>query len=84
FLLRKNGHDTEDSSYLLFYHPDKVMDSVFLFHTQLVKVECDVIAAEALFRKALQCLKESMPQASKECGYCQYRERKFDATLLDY
>src|SRR3989344_306581 len=72
FLLRKNGYETEDYSYLIFYHPDKVIDTVFLFHTNLVKLDVDVKKAEKMFADAIALLDGPMPEASGECGFCKY------------
>lgn len=84
FLLRKNGYKTEDYSYLMFYHPDKVVDEVFLFHTHLVKLDVNVESAGKIWENALAMLDGPMPQSSGECSYCKYRETKFNASLLDY
>jgi len=84
FLLRKNNYETEDYSYLIFYHPDKVVDNVFLFHTTLVKVEVNINHAEDLWKEALSLLDKPMPDSSKECEYCVYRERKINSSLLDF
>lgn len=71
FLLQKNGYKTEDYAYLLFYHPSRVLASgEVVFHTDLVKMEVDVDNAEKLFRKGLKALEGSIPDASKECGFC--------------
>lgn len=73
FLLRKNGHETEDYAYLLFYHPDKVdSDGDVLFNTDLVKMEIDVKNAERIFERAIKTLSGEMPEPSAECGYCRY------------
>jgi predicted RecB family nuclease len=73
FLLRKNGHRTEDYSYLLVYHPVKVSASGdVMFHTDLLKLKVDVDNAEKILRKALDVLSGDMPEASKECRYCQW------------
>lgn len=84
FLLRKNNYETEDYAYLLFYHPDKVVDDVFLFHSDLVKVKVDVKSAENLWKNALKTLEGAMPEASTECQHCPYRGVKINTNLLDY
>ncbi|MFH2020925.1 MAG: PD-(D/E)XK nuclease family protein [archaeon] len=84
YLLRKNGYDTEEYSYLLFYHPDKVLENVFLFHKDLVKVDFDIKFAERLIDKALKLLEGPMPSSSGECSYCKYREAKINSSLLDF
>lgn len=91
FLFRKNGYDTEDYSYLLFYHPDKVVGNVFLFHKDLVKIRTDVKKAEELIKKALKLISGKMPEADPSCEYCRYRETKINVdkkekktSLLDF
>jgi hypothetical protein len=71
FLFRKNSYKTEDYSYLLFYHPDKVdSDGDVIFNTDLVKMKIDVKNAEKIFNKALKVLNSSIPEAGEECGFC--------------
>jgi hypothetical protein len=73
FLLRKNGYETEDYAYLLFYHPDKVSESGDVaFHADLVTMEVDVKNAEKILERALGVLGGSMPEASDECEYCKW------------
>ncbi len=73
FLLRKNGYETEDYAYLLFYHPDKVLEKGdFVFHTDLVKMKIDVKNAENIFKKALNVLNGEMPEPAKDCEYCKW------------
>lgn len=94
YLLRKNGYETEDYSYLLFYHPDKVVENVFIFHTDLVKIDTNMKIVEDILKKALDILEGDMPEASIECKYCKYKELVIDetpvkkeekrSTLLDY
>ena len=62
FLLRKNGYETEDFAYLLFYHPDKVTEKGdVIFHTDLIKMKIDIKNAEKIFK-----------EASEECGFCKW------------
>jgi hypothetical protein len=76
FLLRKNGFETEDYAYLLFYHPDKVeKDGDVAFHIDLVKVEISVKNAEKIFMKAIKILKGEMPDCGEECEFCKWATR---------
>ena len=84
YLLNKKGYETEDYAYLLFYHPDKVIESVFHFHTDLIKMKASIKDAEKLWKDALKLLDGPMPLASKDCTYCPYRGIKVNSTLLDY
>ncbi len=77
FLLRKNGYETEDYSYLLFYMPEKVIETgEFVFNTELVKMDINVRHAEKLFNKAIDVLNGKMPKCSKECEYCSWKKIK--------
>lgn len=75
FLLRKNGYDTEDYAYLLFYHPVSVHESGAVdFHADLVKMSISVKNAERIFKEALKVLEDVMPQPSEECGFCAWAQ----------
>jgi len=77
FLLRKNGYETEDYAYLLFYHPLKVNSSGnVIFSTDLVKMNVSVKDAEKLFKKALITLKGHKPKADEECGFCEWKNAR--------
>ncbi len=80
FLLRKNGFETEDYGFLLFYHPDKVNgNGDVVFHKELVKMEIDVGNAENKFKEALEILDGKMPKHSEECGFCKWAgDNNFD------
>lgn len=74
-LLRKNGYDTEDYAYLLFYVPEKINGGGdFIFDTTLVKMPVDVKHAEELFRKAVGVLKAEMPASGADCAFCRWKE----------
>lgn len=73
FLLRKNSCETEDYSYLLFYHPEKVnKKGDVVFHTDLIKMPVDIKNAEKIFREAITILKNPMPKPSEDCGFCKW------------
>ncbi len=70
-LLRKNGYETEDYAYLLFFHPDKVSASgEVIFNKDLVKMKVSVENAERIFKEALNVLRGPLPDSSGECGFC--------------
>ena len=74
FLLRKNGYQTEDYAYLLFYMPEKVIKSgEFIFNTELVKMNIHVGHAENLFNKAVKVLNGKEPKASDNCKFCEWK-----------
>lgn len=71
FLLRKNGYETEDYAYLLFYHPSEVnSNGDVVFNTDLVKIEISVKNAERIFQRALKVLEGDMPPPDENCQYC--------------
>lgn len=75
YLLRKNGHQTEDYSYLLFYHPEQVNpNGDVVFHKHLVKMEVSLKNAEKIFTNALKVLGGEMPLSSEECRFCKWCE----------
>ena len=71
FLLRKNGYETEDYTYLLFYHPHQVEETGHVcFNTDLVKIKVDIKNAEKIFKRALEVLEAVLPHSSEKCGFC--------------
>jgi len=76
FLLRKNGYETEDYAYLLFYHPDKVNENGdFVFHTDLVRMDISVKNAERIFNEAEKVLEGNMPEPSDNCQFCEWVDK---------
>lgn len=74
FLLRKNGFETENYAYLLFYHPKEVEDDGDVaFHTDLIRVDTHIENAEILFNEAIEILKGEIPDDNGECGFCRWR-----------
>ena len=74
FLLRKNGYQTEDYAYLLFYMPEKVIKTgEFVFNTELVKMDTHIGHAENLFNKAVKVLNGKEPKASDNCKFCEWK-----------
>ncbi|MBI2044685.1 PD-(D/E)XK nuclease family protein [Candidatus Pacearchaeota archaeon] len=72
-LLRKNGYETEDYAYLLFYHPSEVNErGDVVFHTDLVKMEISIKEAERLMKDAVKCLGGEMPEAHDGCEFCKW------------
>ena len=67
FLLRKNGYNTEDYSYLLFYYPNRVNDNgEVVFDTKLVKI--NVGDGEKVFKKAIKLINGEEPK--EKCEWC--------------
>ena len=72
FLLRKNGYETEDYAFLLFYHPKEVTPTgEVIFNTDLKKMKVDVKNAEKIFENAIKLLNEDCPKES--CEWCDGR-----------
>lgn len=70
FLLQKNGYETEDYAFLLFYVPNKVLETgEVIFDTSLVKMQVNVNNAEKLFQQALELLNRPCPKET--CEWCQ-------------
>lgn len=71
FLLRKNGYETEDYTYLLFYYPNKVTETgEVIFDTKLIKVKTDGKHGAKIFRQAIKLLQGKCPKAEKDCEWC--------------
>ena len=65
----KNGYQTEDYAFLLFYHPKEVKENgEVIFNTDLKKMKVDVKNAEKLFKEAIKLLSGECPQ--KSCEWC--------------
>lgn len=74
FLLRKNGYETEDYAFLLFYVPKEVTETgEVVFDTTLKKMKIDVNNAEIILNKAIKLLNGPCPKESsseEECEWC--------------
>ena len=76
FLLRENGYQTEDYTYLLFYYPNRVTETgEVIFDTKLIKIKTDPKRGEKVFKQAIRILQGKEPKASKECGFCKLWEK---------
>ena len=74
FLLRKKSYETEDYPYLLFYMPEKVLESgEFIFKSELIKMKVDIEHAEFLLNRAVKIINGDMPEPSEKCGYCKLK-----------
>lgn len=70
FLLRKNGYQTEDYGFLLFYVPSEVIETgEVVFDTSLIKMEIDIENVEKTWKKALELLNGECPQEG--CEWCE-------------
>jgi len=74
FLLKNNGYETEDFSYLLFYVPREVTETgEVIFDTELVKMNVSADRGEKAFNDALKLLNDKCPKKHTEqiCPWCQ-------------
>jgi len=70
FLLRKNGYETEDYAFLLFYVPKEVMPTgEIIFDTILKKMKINIKEAEKAWKKAIKLLNGNCPK--KSCEWCE-------------
>ena len=78
FLLRKNGYDTADYTYLLFYYPKEVTDTgEVVFETKLIKIKTDPKRGESIFEKAISILQsEKPPTPNEDCEYCRWKDSR--------
>ncbi len=77
FLLRQNGYETEDYGYLLFYYPEKVLETgEVIFETKLIKMNINTENAKKIFEEAIKLLKGKCPAHHKEkvCDWCRLVE----------
>jgi len=72
YLLQKNGYETEDYAYLLFYYPTQVTHSgTIVFQTELKKMPVNAFNAEKIVIKAVSVLQKEIPQMNG-CKYCEW------------
>jgi len=74
FLFQKNGYATEDFAFLLFYIPNKVLETgEVVFDTKLIKMKVDIKNAENLWKRALKILNGKCPKKHEEkiCPWCE-------------
>ena len=73
FLLRENGFSTADYGFLLFYYPNKVLETgEVVFDTKLIKMEVDTGKAKRIWARALNVLNGACPRkhGEKICPWC--------------
>lgn len=74
YLLRKNGFDTEEYAYVLFYYPKGVnWRGDVWFHKRLEKIPISIAGAEQLWQQALAVLNGKMPLAAESCEFCRWK-----------
>lgn len=77
-LLRKNGYETEDYTYLLFYYPHQVEENEYVcFKTELITIQIGIKNAEQIFQKAVDILEGDCPEPDKECVFCRWANESF-------
>lgn len=80
FLLKKDGYDIEDYSYLLFYYVDGISrNGSIRFKGELVKV--NLKNEEETFKKAVELIKKGKIPEEK-CGWCGVLEKQVTGSKL--
>jgi len=76
FLLRENGYQTEDFTYLLFYYPNHVTENgEVIFDTKLIKISTNPENGKEIFKKAIKLLQEKEPpRTSESCEFCEWKK----------
>ena len=70
FLLRKNGYETEDYAFLIFYYPKHVNETgEVIFENLLARREVNIKNAEKIFEEAIKLLNGKCPKES--CDWCE-------------
>ncbi len=70
FLLNKNGYETEDYAFLLFYVPKEVLETgEVVFDAILARRATNIKSAEKLFDKAINLLNSECP--TEGCEWCE-------------
>lgn len=76
-MLRASGHPAADHGYLLYYHPESVLDGGDVaFHADLVRVPVDVAAVRALLESAVATLRGPLPAAATDCDFCDWADAR--------
>ena len=77
WLLSQQGYPVANYGYLIFYYPDKIIDTgVCLFKSELVKVDIELARAPAIIAKARTCLQNAIPNSSETCEFCLWRNKQ--------
>ena len=72
FLLQKNGYETEDYAFLLFYYPKEVAETgEVIFDSLLARRDVNIKNAEKIFKNAIKLLNSECPKGS--CDWCEGR-----------
>ncbi|MEM4598759.1 MAG: PD-(D/E)XK nuclease family protein [Candidatus Diapherotrites archaeon] len=76
-LLRKNGYNTEDFGYLLFYYPKEVKEAgEILFECELVQVKTMPERGAKVLDEAIAVLKlNKPPEPAQDCGFCAWAKK---------
>jgi hypothetical protein len=76
YLLKALDFNTINKSYLAFYYPDECdLHNGMPFFCKVIEVETNISYARELINKAIRVLIGPLPDPSKNCGYCKWREK---------
>lgn len=77
FLLQKNGLPPAGFAILIFYHPIGVNKSHdVVFDPDPIKVKTDPERGERIFRDAVKCLEDDIPESDKQCEFCRWLKQQ--------
>lgn len=74
FILKKNGYDTADHGYLIYYVPEKgTPDKGIIFKATVKKLEMNPGRIPKIFKDAVNLVrKQKPPRFHKECEMCEW------------
>jgi RecB family exonuclease len=73
-LLQRNGMKPAKKGYLLFFWPQAYHLGAAQFATNLVELPITPEEGEAILAKVAAIVRGPMPEAHRECVFCQYRD----------
>ena len=77
-LLKENGLDPADFGYLVYFVLDRESSKITELHNGLPvnvsvhKLNTDPESARDILKKAIECLKNKVPEKHEECAYCNW------------
>ena len=76
--LNENGYKTDGDCFFAYYSPVSVDPGLvgplvpFRWNCQVIKIVAEHDSIKSLLVSAGKCLESSLPEPSKDCGYCQF------------
>ena len=76
-MLESKGYQTKGISYLLYYYPQVVEENgIVKFEVKPIKIETNIKTAERTVKNAIELLSKDLPQASPDCEYCNWLNKR--------